>query len=233
MKTRIVLLLCLFISFSFLSCKREKHTEYHENGNLKSVFYTRNHKFVGKTVGYYENGFILEEGQFMFNRQFGLWINYYPNGDVMCRRRYLFGKLVSINAWAKDGTQTIVDGTGIMTGYYKSGMVSCISSYKNNRLDGEVSSWYENGFKELESFYKYGVPVGVTKHWNEKGELEYTREYSYSNDTACCVDKFYYPNGSLQKEEHSCNKTQKIFTKGWAETGELVYEKEIDAYWLR
>jgi len=66
---------------------------------------------------------------------------------------------------------------GMFTWYFENGVVSIISFFRNNQLDGFRSVFYEDGTINEESFYKAGKLDGDYKSYYKNGKLWFNAKY--------------------------------------------------------
>lgn len=126
--------------------------------------------------------------------QTGLWQRFYSNGNIYEEINFLKGKY---NGQRKE--------------YYNKGQVKVISSYIDNKLDGDWLSFYENGTKQSEGKYINGERNGTYKEYYENGNLEKIQKYYDKGGRTNYIRK-YDENGKV------------VITKDLNEKGDGVYE---------
>jgi len=144
----------LLLASILCSCKHEEYTEKYDNGQLHVYGIYKNEKMNGE------------------------WKFFYSDGSLQSIQIFKKGKLVSIDFWDQNGTQVIINGSGIAKSYFPSGHVESITSYKDNVLDGKCEIWYSDSVKASEVFYNKGEPTGIWKYWNLKGELVEIKDFN-------------------------------------------------------
>ena len=177
MKLKYKILLAISIVFILSSCETEVHRDYYANGELKEEYSMRKGEFIGKYKALYSNGKPQAIGEFSEGQMDGIWQYFYQNGKRQSIQKYSDGKVVNINYWDENGSQLVIEGTGIAKMYYPSGQIQSIMSYRNCVFDGKCETWFSNGIKATETFYERGKPIGEWKYWNEYGELIKTENY--------------------------------------------------------
>jgi TonB family protein len=68
----------------------------------------------GKTIHYFENGNVKEEGNFQDNKRVGVHTWYFENGTCEMQKRYEENRIVYIQAWSGDGKPMLTNGAGIV-----------------------------------------------------------------------------------------------------------------------
>jgi len=107
----------------------------------------------------------------------GLWQHFYSSGNRKSIEEYSKGKLINFNYWDEEGTQKIIDGTGVVKQYYPSGLLQSVLSYRDNVFHGKSETWYSDGIKEMEYYYENGKPTGTWTYWDEFGRVIKIKEY--------------------------------------------------------
>jgi antitoxin component YwqK of YwqJK toxin-antitoxin module len=169
---RCIYYITILIMLLFISCS--KHTvvkEYFDNGFLEEVYQIKGKKYDGVYLSFYKNGMLRADGQYHNNEMNGKWFYYYLNGQILAKQIFNKGNLLEINAWNKDGTQILDNGTGIIILYYSDGDTMSLFNYQDNVKHGVGFTWYDNGRKATEFHYKNGKPTGIWYHWDNQGEL--------------------------------------------------------------
>ena len=59
---------------------------------------------------------------------------------------------------------------GLYTEYYDNGQKSVEETYKDGKLDGNLTWWYPNGNKKWERHYKEGKLDGPSARWHTNGQ---------------------------------------------------------------
>jgi len=175
----ILILLSLFLTFSFSEDLRVEIIKRYFNGNKKLLV-----KYKGEGVDeviieritysksgdtlilentldkmkmvreYYRNGQIEKEKNYKDGELDGKWILYYENGQIRNERNYKDGE--------KDGKQTY---------YYENGQIEEEGNYKDGELDGKWILYYENGQIKSEGNYKDWKEVGKWTSYYENGQI--------------------------------------------------------------
>ena len=90
--------------------------------------------------------------------------------------------------------------TGDAKKIYKNGQVASLSTYKNGKLDGLLTSWYPNGQKEVESNFKNGKQHGLTRSWRKDGEKLAEVNFKHGINHGLWTD--WYKNGQKMSEKN-------------------------------
>lgn len=169
----------LIIIFSLSACSKEEvKKEFYKNGQLKEVTTYKGHQLYGPYEAFYENGQIRAKGSYEEGKMVGTWKYWYENGLQMSEGTYKGNQLVNLQAWDKEGNQTIKDCTGIAILYYPDGSPMSQVSYKDCLMHGEWITWFEGGQEESRIYYERGIPTGVWRFWNPDGTLQKAEKHS-------------------------------------------------------
>jgi len=172
------------------------------NGKHADFWIKENHPENGLFRVYYKD--IIGDSGDSFNGDAGAtfdknkgeglrWEWYYKDGrraDGISRGWYPSGKLKIIITW-KNGKQH-----GKQTEWYENDQIYRDLNYKNGSFDGKYIKWHENGQKMSEVTYKDHVPDGEYKCWNQNGEVLYETEFVNGNG----VWKMYFFDGRKKEE---------------------------------
>ena len=66
---------------------------------------------------------------------------------------------------------------GAWTQYFDNGQLKFVTTYVNNKIEGEYKSYYPDGTKEIEGFYHDDLPHSDWKYYDTDGKYLYTRKY--------------------------------------------------------
>lgn len=145
--------------------------------------YNKDGKFKG-----YEEGQLIEEGEYLNNKKNGIWIKYYPNGKK--KSELTFSNNVA-NGYAKI--------------YYRSGQLQEEGMWQQNKWSGQYKYYNENGNTKYDwNYSSSGKREGQQKYFHDNGVLMYLGEWKNGNEAGELVE--YYEDGSV--------KSKKFFNNG-------------------
>lgn len=180
------------------------YEEKYQDGSVFQKGTISNNKFNNYWVGFYPNGQIEFEQDFIHKS--GTISYYYENGKKKSLGNYKNGlshgetkiwfnneNIDEISFW-KNGVQD-----SIFITYYKDGVMESKSFFEEGKLNGLKTLWYENGNIKIKSNYKEDNLDGSYKQWNNSGQIE--------------VDGNYI-NGILEADAFIYHENSKIKSKG-------------------
>ena len=133
----------------------------------------------GKYKGY-ENGQLVEEGEYVNNRKTGVWTKYYPNGNK--KHELTFANNIA-NGYAKI--------------YYRNGQLQEEGIWKMNRWSGQYKYYYPDGTMKYDWNYNAsGKREGEQKYFHENGVLQYLGSWKNGNENGELVE--YHEDGSIK-----------------------------------
>jgi len=180
--TALVFLLLGFTAFSQTSdtYKGKKVNEKDASGQKQGhwVILNAQSKFPD-----FEEGALVEEGDYLDNKKIGIWTKYYPNGN---KKHELTFTNNQPNGYAKF--------------YYKDGLLQEEGMWKDNKWVGEYRYYHENG----NVFYNWvynsqGKREGTQQYFFENGNLMIEGAWKEGSESGTL--KEYYENGSLKSEK--------------------------------
>lgn len=157
-----------------------------------------------KVKGFYPDGSLFSEGQYVDGMPEGQWIYYYKSGTIQLMKNYSEGNL-----------------HGQYTAYYKSGRKSISCIYKNNDYDGYYVKYNSYGNKESEGWYVDGQKEGNWFFYFSNGKLSNKTYFLHNNATGFEYDyapdsmlkfKTKYENGFSKRIEQFGNDGKKFKT---------------------
>jgi antitoxin component YwqK of YwqJK toxin-antitoxin module len=162
--------------------------------------YNRDGKFKG-----YNDGQLVEEGEYVNNKKNGVWTKYYPEGTK--KHELTFVNNVA-NGYAKI--------------YYRSGQLQEEGMWQQNKWSGQYKYYNENGNMKYDwNYNSSGKREGQQKYFHDNGVLMYLGEWKNGNEAGELVE--YYEDGSI--------KAKRYFNNGKIEeekTVNVVQGKEFD-----
>lgn len=135
-------------------------TEYHKNGQVKSVMTVVNDVADGPTSTSDDKGQLVSNGNMKANQPEGTW-KFFKNGVLDTEINFTNGKY-----------------NGLYTIYYPNGKVSETKTYQNGAQTGVYKSYSDAGKLKTEGNYTKGIKDGVWKTYDSTGKL--TKEEVYA-----------------------------------------------------
>ena len=150
-----------------------KWEEYYWNGRLKSEIYTTDRTYVrsvwdslgraqvvsgnGKSISWYPNGQIAEEGSYLNGRREGDWFGYHPNGTPYFREAYRDNRLIKGVSFDEQGKRYVYDELSLY-------------AYPVNGMEAFKKFVAENIRKPSDTFERRGI-VKVVFNVGDDGSL--------------------------------------------------------------
>ncbi|MCB9719688.1 MAG: diguanylate cyclase [Candidatus Omnitrophica bacterium] len=135
-------------------------TEFFSNGQLKNKATYREEQLNGLYQEFTAEGKPRLEISYKMGVEHGPFREYFANGNLKSAGEYIEGKL-----------------NGIQFIYFQDGKLSQEAVYYNDTLNGEVKIFFPNGQIRQASGYRYGKLWGPFKIYTETGTLNSYREY--------------------------------------------------------
>ena len=164
--------------------KLVEHLWYYENGNPKRLEHKRLEKDerFGEYKEWYDNGQLEETGTYISNQdREGEFLEYHKNGNPRIEAVFKNRKIVFINCWLEDKTQTMKDGTGLHVYDYLSysgELRHGENEYKDSKRHGKQQT-YTNGILTFYQEMENGIENGVARFFHKDGSLK--KESIYEN----------------------------------------------------
>jgi antitoxin component YwqK of YwqJK toxin-antitoxin module len=192
----------VFLLFSITSFSQTSETYKGKKVNEKDAAGQKQGHWVvlnsgGKFPGF-EEGALVEEGDYLDNKKIGIWTKYYANGNK--KHELTFTNNLP-NGYAKF--------------YYKDGLMQEEGMWKDNKWVGEYRYYHENG----NLFYNWvynaqGKREGTQQYFYENGNLMI--EGAWKDGSESGLLKEYYENGSVKTEKHfAIGKIEATATKSY------------------
>ena len=257
----------------------DKHGEwlyYDRLGNLEEERNYYRGKLLGKVITYYAGkkpknegyfyldiqdsiyrewndlGNLLVDGLYDIGDPIGEWKYFYPNGKPKSIESIENDTNKIISFWLNDSlnTQTITNGTGLMTTFFNSGKLRESYTYKNGVKNGPFSEknpqeitlmqgffksgkkdslWsynYTTGIKEKECSYKNDSLHGLSTSYFNSGQMSV--QGTYDNGLKTGKWTWYLPNGNRDMSGTFLNGQQHGDWVYWYNTGEVSYTAHYD-----
>ncbi|MFC2176529.1 toxin-antitoxin system YwqK family antitoxin [Bacteroidota bacterium] len=153
----------------------------------------------------YNEGQLVEEGEYLNNKKSGVWTKYYPNGNK--KHELTFANNVA-NGYAKI--------------YYRNGKLQEEGIWKNNSWQGQYKFYYEDGTLKYDwSYNSTGNREGEQRYFHENGLLQILGNWKEGKEIGMLTE--YHEDGSV--------KTKRFFQDGSVipdSTVSLPMGKEFD-----
>lgn len=162
--------------------------QFFENGQVKEMVDWKKGKLEGDAVFYYDNGKPQAKGEYKKGYKVKEWTYYDNNGVLKSKEVY------------RNGQKNIYDNSSTATFYSPSGIITEVSNYKFNKLDGESKLFHEDGksVKQI-GYYENGLATGKWKALYPSGKIQ--RETELVNDKRNGNRVHYREDGSIEKTE--------------------------------
>lgn len=140
----------------------------------------------GKFKGY-EEGQLVEEGEYVNNKKNGVWTKYYPNGQK--KQELTFANNVA-NGYARI--------------YYRNGQLQEEGMWQQNKWSGQYKYYNENGNLKYDwNYNSAGKREGLQKYYHDNGMLLYLGEWKNGAESGELLE--YYDDGSLRTRRYFNN----------------------------
>ena len=217
----------------FNNSKRNgKWTIWHENGNLARTSSYAAGKKDGSYAFYFNDGSKKEEGVWKNDQRDGLWVKYANNGNTKKEGKYSNGKKDGVwTTWNDKGliankylyeNNKVVDKWAFKYQFYSNGKEKSLKSTRNNKLDGENSSWYENGQMKSTGNFKAGKEDGNFEEWYENSQL--STKKTYVEGVLTGEFSTWYENGQMQNKGSNLEGNKDGAYSDWFDSGQMRQE---------
>ncbi len=130
---------------------REK---YADGSTFRETWYANGQK-SGPFKTFHRDGTLATSGQFEDDERVGTWRDF-RNGVVIAEYRY---EKRDEDVWI------------YQVNFHANGSKATVSSERNGKPEGTISTWYPSGQRESEGAFADGVQVGVWTSWHANGKL--------------------------------------------------------------
>lgn len=217
----------------FNNSKRNgKWTIWYENGNLARTSSYAAGKKDGSYAFYFNDGSKKEEGVWKNDQRDGLWVKYTNNGNTKKEGKYSNGKKDGVwTTWNDKGliankylyeNNKVVDKWAFKYQFYSNGKEKSLKSTRNNKLDGENSSWYENGQMKSTGNFKAGKEDGNFEEWYENSQL--STKKTYVEGVLTGEFSTWYENGQMQNKGSNLEGNKDGAYSDWFDSGQMRQE---------
>jgi len=197
--------------------------------SFPGLFGTYNGWKHGVWKGFYKNGELEYEWNYIDGKREGIQRDYYRNGQVKKQWTDKEGMNSLWTKWYENGNKKeevfLIDGyqNGIGHSWYENGELQGKGNFKDDKYHGLIKLYYENGQLKLEGNYENGIDEGLCKWYYENGQLH--QEGNMRDGLYDGLWKAYYKNGQLKEKGRFKNGIQ-ISSKCWDESGKKIKCKE-------
>jgi len=221
---------------------------YYWDEALKSEGTYENGKAVGLHKDYFRNGKLESEANYdIGGKKEGLFTMFYRSGEVKTKYVYKSGKLMSIIAYAKDGSELYNSGTkkgnfdvvfynefeqpqsegsfkkgvreGLFKYYNEYGYVKTESECEDDNFSGNTKKFYFDGTLKSEGEYKDDERNGLFTYYGPKKEVKYSGYYK--DDKGEGDWYYYYPDGGIKSITNFKNDSRFAFDRDFDKNGNL------------
>jgi antitoxin component YwqK of YwqJK toxin-antitoxin module len=176
---------CLMALALLVACRGKTHeviTEFHENGNPKTIQILD------------ESGAIVELRTFHFNKIRESYLEFEdgkPHGEL---HRWGTNGVLQETAEFEKGKRH-----GITETWYEDRLLLSRATYENGKLQGERIQWFANGDNQWQEFWKAGIPSGTWTEWFASGQMKWVN--SCHADVPQGMQIEYSPQGMMLRTE--------------------------------
>ena len=211
------------------------HHWFFENGQqskLETKAIATGKKF-GESKEWYDNGQLKEQSTFIDNsNRTGKWLKFWKDGSKKLEAEFKDGKVYFENYWAENGTQTLVNGTGIYTNEMRSlNRVTIYETAYENYLRNGTSRTIRKGIVSLEQEFKDGKEHGISRNYYANGNLK--EETLYDNGKQISRKNFPMFQNPLVKTTILCEMKAEWLTNRKLDIPDthptLLNQKELEA----
>lgn len=201
-----------------------KWNYYFDNGQLYYTETYDNGRLNGVTTLYTEQGNIDKEISYYEGDLDGPYKYYGDNGQLALVCNYQQDDLISYTYEGKDGKMLpsipVVNGTGLVTGFYKNGVKSIELNFEGSEVNGVRKLYFTTGKIAVDGARSYGYDHGSRKVYLPDGTLNSEENFYYDNLHGAV--KKYHANGKLSVDENYYNGSRHGINKYYDSTGKLT-----------
>lgn len=206
--------------------KHGSYTNYRKDGKIeqKGIYYQEikvgdtiyKNAYDGEIIHYHPNGAINRIERWQDFKKEGIWEKYYENGQLNLKTKYESGlKTGHETQWDINGNKIaetvfeIISENGIkksvkqgVQSTWKNGVLSSVTTYKNDLRNGLHKTYYPDGTIEREINFENDSVQGKNFSYYEDGKLKYEHNYrsTRSGNHFIGWNKSYDENGELTRE---------------------------------
>ncbi|HRN38625.1 MAG TPA: hypothetical protein PLL18_17080, partial [Flavobacteriales bacterium] len=176
----------------FKSGERDGHVViFYDNGQVQHDGWIRKGKQDSLMRSYYRNGQLMEEGSYAKGAKQGP-CNYRKMLAELCDK----GDCLSLDAWDRDSTRTLVKGEGFIRTYYPSGDTATTSRYHLGVLSGEQREYWPAGNLKAKGNWVGGVKDGPWAYWTSANAPETMETWDKGKLHGSFTS--YFPSGQVK-----------------------------------
>ena len=223
----------------FINGKRNgKWTFWNENGNIVRTGSYAAGKRDGSYAYYFNDGSKKEEGAWKNDQRDGLWTKYSNNGNTQKEGTYSNGKKDGVwTTWNDKGliaskylyeNNKVIDKWAFKYQFYSNGNEKSLKSTRNNKLDGNQTTWHQNGQMKSIGNYTAGKENGDFQEWYENGQMQ--SKVNYLNGNMDGAYSEWFDNGQM-RQEGSYIDNEFYLTTRWNNEGDILI-KDGNGKWV-
>ena len=213
-------------------------TFWNENGNIVRTGSYAAGKRDGSYAYYFNDGSKKEEGAWKNDQRDGLWTKYSNNGNTQKEGTYSNGKKDGVwTTWNDKGliaskylyeNNKVIDKWAFKYQFYSNGNEKSLKSTRNNKLDGNQTTWHQNGQMKSIGNYTAGKENGDFQEWYENGQMQ--SKVNYLNGNMDGAYSEWFDNGQM-RQEGSYIDNEFYLTTRWNNEGDILI-KDGNGKWV-
>ena len=213
-------------------------TFWNENGNIVRTGSYAAGKRDGSYAYYFNDGSKKEEGAWKNDQRDGLWTKYSNNGNTQKEGTYSNGKKDGVwTTWNDKGliaskylyeNNKVIDKWAFKYQFYSNGNEKSLKSTRNNKLDGNQTTWHQNGQMKSIGNYTAGKENGDFQEWYENGQMQ--SKVNYLNGNMDGAYSEWFDNGQM-RQEGSYVDNEFYLTTRWNNEGDILI-KDGNGKWV-
>ena len=213
-------------------------TFWNENGNIVRTGSYAVGKRDGSYAYYFNDGSKKEEGAWKNDQRDGLWTKYSNNGNTQKEGTYSNGKKDGVwTTWNDKGliaskylyeNNKVIDKWAFKYQFYSNGNEKSLKSTRNNKLDGNQTTWHQNGQMKSIGNYTAGKENGDFQEWYENGQMQ--SKVNYLNGKMDGAYSEWFDNGQM-RQEGSYIDNEFYLTTRWNNEGDILI-KDGNGKWV-
>ncbi len=211
---------------------RWKH--YFPNGTLNRIVHFKNGVKTDTLRTFYTDGGLKEVIPFTNGKIDGRYQRFFKLGSVATQRNYIDGKLsgnikiyypneqLKAKLHCQDGKTE-----GECLYYHENGQLQSRKHYSGNMLNGKITYYYPSGELKMKGEYLQNKKIGGWKWYYPDSTLMNKQSFNTSGKKEG-ESVSYHVNGQIEEKRFYINGQLNGSVKGFAETGEELYEYQYE-----
>ena len=173
---------------------------YYPNKKLKREGYFVYDKQDSVFREWNESGILTVEGYYSLDQPLGVWKYFYLDGRLKSLEKMENGKNLVQEFYLPDSlhTQTIKDGTGVLSTFYTTSSLKEYYNYKDGLKDGKFEEYSIYGYPTLTGEFVKGEKEGEWRYAYYTGDIE--KISHYKNGKLDGAYQYFYDNKQLNVE---------------------------------